>query len=133
MKTYTEFITEATSRGSHINLAPLGKAVLKTTAKVGWKVGKAVTKTALRAVRDYGQKQPKGSKRRAVADTLDKVRMATLSNKERARRTRENERKQRRTEIEVNSMRREREKEQRPTQNRGRYRNVGAGTRETVR
>lgn len=132
MRTYSEFIVEVRRSGSHIDLSPLGKAVIKTTAKVGWKVGKAATKFALRKLRDHGKTQPKGSKRRAVADTLDKVRRATLSSKERKRRDRKAARQQRRIDREVNTMRREREREKKPTQNRGRYRNAGAGTRETV-
>ena len=133
MKTYTEFITEARRRsGSHIDLSPLGKAVIKGTAKLAWKATKAGAKAAGRVVRNYGKTKPVGTKRRAVADTLDKIRRVTLSPEERRRRDRKAARQQRRIDKKVNRMRTERERDQRPTQNRGRYRNAGAGRRETV-
>lgn len=129
MKTYSEFIVEARRRrGSHVDLSPLGKAVIKGTAKLAWKA----TKLGAKAIRNYGKTKPKGTKRRAVADTLDKIRRVTLSPEERRRRDRKAARQQRRIDRTVNRMRRDREREQRPTQNRGRYRNAGAGTRETV-
>lgn len=128
MKTYSEFIVEARLCESNAMISKMGRA----TGKLLVDVGKSATKTALRAVRDYGKQHPKGTKRRAVADVLDAARNATLSDKERTRRRKEAEKKQRRVDREVSKARKEREKSERPTQNRGRYRNTGAGTTERV-
>lgn len=74
MKTYSEFIVEARRRsGSNIDLSPLGKAVIKGTAKLAWKATKLGAKFAGKAIRDYGKTKPEGTKRRAVADALDKI------------------------------------------------------------
>jgi hypothetical protein len=103
MKTYSEFIVEARRRsGSHIDLSPLGKAVIKGTAKLAWKATKAVTKAAGKAVRDYGKTKPEGTKRRAVADILDKIapKISPTVRKKRERQARKTEQEKRRTEQE---------------------------------
>ena len=77
-----------------INLDEASKNTLsKAAGKLAWAATKSGTKlalkgtkAALKAVRNYGEKYPIGSKRRAVADTLDKIRWATLSDKEKKKR-----------------------------------------------
>jgi hypothetical protein len=77
-----------------INLDEASKNTLsKAAGKLAWAATKAGTKlawkgtkAALKAVRNYGEKHPTGSKRREVADTLDKIRWATLSDKEKRKR-----------------------------------------------
>jgi hypothetical protein len=165
MKTYTEFITEARRRGSHIDLSPLGKAVIKGTAKLAWKATKAGVKAAGRAVRDYGKTKPEGTKRRKVADVLDKIapkisptvrrkreQQARRSEQEARRRSaaerasarearaaareeRAAARERRAQEAHERRMNRTTSSSRRPRTSSspsGRYRNVGAGRRETV-
>lgn len=154
MKTYTEFITEARRRGSHIDLSPLGKAVIKGTAKLAWKATKAGVKAAGRVVRNYGKTKPEGTKRRKVADVLDKIApkiSPTIKKKreQKAREARASAREARASAREERAAARERRAQEaherrmnRPTSSSrrprtssspsGRYRNVGAGRRETV-
>lgn len=103
MKTYSQFIVEARRSGSHIDLSPLGKAVIKGTAKLAWKATKAVTKAAGKAVRDYGKTKPEGTKRRAIADTLDKIapKISPTIKKKRERQARRTEQERRRSEAQA--------------------------------
>lgn len=137
-KTYNQFITEASS---HMNEGQdkfnkelvdaswkVTKAGAKLAGKLAWKAAKAGAKAAYQ----HAKNQPKGTKRRTVADTLHSLRTATLSDEERTRRRRERVKNQRRVDREVNRARKEREREQKPTQDRGRYRGAGAGTVERI-
>lgn len=147
MKTYTEFITEARRRGSHIDLSPLGKAVIKGTAKLAWKATKAGVKAAGRVVRNYGKTKPEGTKRRKVADVLDKIApkiSPTIKKKreQKAREARASAREERAAARERRAQEAHERRMNRPTSSSrrprtssspsGRYRNVGAGRRETV-
>jgi predicted kinase len=124
----------------------IGKLAWKATkagANLAWKGVKAATK----AVRDYGSYYPVGSKRRAVSDTIDKVHQATLSDAEkrkrrnaihRARNTRrgreELEARQKKSqEVSDRWHEQKRKKQEERRARTGRYRNVGAGSRESVR
>lgn len=140
MKTYSEFISESRKRSSlSRDLSKLAVGVAKVGAHLAYKGAKAGAK----ALRNRWQDKPHGSKKRAVADVIDRVHWASLSDaektkrtnkkhKERLKREREIEKNQQRVDREVNKARREREKQHKPTQNKGRYRNVGAGRKESV-
>lgn len=159
MKTYSEFIVEARRRsGSHIDLSPLGKAVIKGTAKLAWKATKLGAKVAGKAIRDYGKTKPEGTKRRAVADALDKIapKISPTVRRKREEQRRKSEQEARRKAAAERAAARERRAEarerraqetherrmNRPTSSSrrprtssspsGRYRNVGAGRRENV-
>lgn len=159
MKTYSEFITEARGRGSNINLAPLGKAVIKGTAKLAWKATKLGAKVAGKAIRDYGKTKPEGTKRRAVADALDKIapKISPTVRRKREEQRRKSEQRERAAAREARAAAREaraeaRERRAQETHERrmnrptsssrrprtssppsGRYRNTGAGSRESIR
>ena len=124
----------------------IGKLAWKATkagAKLAWKGAKAATK----AVGDYGSYFPIGSKRRAVSDIIDKVRWATLSDAEKTRRRnavhRSRNTRQGRAELAARQKKsqevgdrwheQQRKRQERRRARTGRYRNVGAGSRESVR
>jgi hypothetical protein len=115
---------------------PLKRAI-KKSVKTGLGAAKEVAKAPVRAVMKHGSEQPEGTKRRAVSDFLHKVRHATLSPKERKRREKEQDKKNK----ELEKFRRKRERaraaarrqHQRTRHLTGKYRNVGVGSRESVR
>jgi len=163
---YAETIEEAEE--IYVNLDEASKSRLANAAgklamgaaKVGAKLAWKGTKAALRAVRNYGDKYPVGSKRRSVADTLDKIRWATLSDKEKKKRINAKHRARNTKKGHEEIMQRNRESDV-ATSNRahakrntkkgheeimrnnreyqtagkssGRYRNKGVGRRENVR
>ena len=150
---YAETLEEA--QDIYLNLDEASKNTLsKAVGKLAWKATKAGAKlalkgakTAVKAVRDYGGDYPIGSKRRAVSDTIDKVHWASLSDAERRKRTNAKHRarntKKGHEEIMARNRRsqevsdrwheQQRKKQERKRAQTGRYRNAGAGSRESVR
>lgn len=163
---YAETIEEAEEIFVNLDEASrntLSKAAGKLAmgaAKVGAKLAWKGTKAALRAVRDYGEKYPVDSKRRAVADTLSAIRWATLSDKERRKRINAKHRARNTKKGHEEIMRRNKESErirrnriharrdtargheeimrnnreyQTAGKSSGGYRNIGVGRRERIR
>ena len=121
----------------------LDEGLLGDVGKLAWKG----TKAALRAVRNYGEKYPVGSKRRAVADVLSHIRSATLSDAEKRKRAnaKHRARNTKKGHEEIMAKNREsqeisdrwheqqRKKQERRRAQTGKYRGLGVGSKESVR